>query len=205
MPPLPDVVRVTGKIGPTASEDTYPTHDSKYGKGGHMEVGTLMDRDAIPADRRREGMLVFVSLEGKRYQLIGGTTNANWQETGVGSGGFAPVISAYPAGVGLGGQRAVMLAGDGKLYYADCSNPAHFNRVLGITQGAVIEGDFPAVRWAGTMTEPTWAWALDKFLYLSVNGFLTQVAPVAGFVLQLGYPLSATSIMVDVKEPIFIA
>lgn len=114
-------------------------------------------------------------------------------------------LADYVAGEAIGGQRAVMLHSDDKLYYADQSNPTHFNRVLGITTGAVASGATPTVRCAGKMTEPTWAWDLDKFLYLSTNGLLTQTPPSSGFLLQLGWPLSATSIMVDIKEPILIA
>ncbi|MCZ7404485.1 MAG: hypothetical protein O8C67_06090 [Candidatus Methanoperedens sp.] len=113
-------------------------------------------------------------------------------------------LSDYVAGEALGGQRVVILHSDAKLYYADKNIPADFNRVLGITTDAVVSGDIPTVRCAGKMTEPTWSWDLDKFLYLSTNGLLTQTPPSSGFLLQMGYPLSTTSIMVDIKIPILI-
>ncbi len=112
--------------------------------------------------------------------------------------------SDYDAGEAIGGQRVVMLAADGLLYYADRSEPTHFNRVLGITAGAVGLGGSPTVRFHGIMTEPTWAWDLTKFIYLGTNGLLTQIPPAAGFLLQMGWPLSPTSMMVDIKLPILI-
>ena len=50
-------VPVTGFVAPTAETDIYPSHDSKYGKGGWREVATLLDRDAITVERRAEELL----------------------------------------------------------------------------------------------------------------------------------------------------
>lgn len=60
---------VAAGIVPTSSEDTYPTHDSKYGAGGWREVATVSERNNIPRDRMREGMVVYVVATTKNYQL----------------------------------------------------------------------------------------------------------------------------------------
>ena len=75
---IPGSVRVAGFIAPSDTEDLYPTHDSQYGKGGYREVADLEDRDAIPNERRKEGMAVWVISESKEYRLVGGITNSNW-------------------------------------------------------------------------------------------------------------------------------
>lgn len=56
-------------IAPFTTDDTYATHDSQYGKGGWHEVLTIAERDAIPEDRKRNGMAVFVVEEKKVYTL----------------------------------------------------------------------------------------------------------------------------------------
>jgi len=71
-------VPVTGFISPTDSEDTYATHKDIYGQGGYRSVANIAERDAIPLDRRSEGMLVFVKDTNLTYQLIDGTDNAHW-------------------------------------------------------------------------------------------------------------------------------
>ena len=71
---------LASKIVPTDSLDTYATHDEEYGRGGHRSVVDEVARDAIPADRRAEGMSVFVRTDGKEYRLVGGITNLNWVE-----------------------------------------------------------------------------------------------------------------------------
>jgi hypothetical protein len=80
MAQIPGSIRVTGYIAPTDTTDIFATHDSLYGRGGLREVADLTERDAITADRRREGMVVYVIAEGTNYQLVGGTDNANWAE-----------------------------------------------------------------------------------------------------------------------------
>lgn len=86
---IPGSVRVGGFIAPTDSTDTYPTHDDLYGKGGYKVVANNTARDAISAGRRKEGMLVRVLDAGggvpKFYTLVGGTTNAHWQEQQLGT------------------------------------------------------------------------------------------------------------------------
>ena len=61
---------LAAKIVPFTTDDTYPTHDSLYGTGGHREVSTIVERDAIPAARQRVGMLCYVAETNKTYQLL---------------------------------------------------------------------------------------------------------------------------------------
>ena len=87
MATIPGSVTVTGFIAPTDTADSFPTHDSIYGKGGHREVETLALRDAISNDRRSEGMIVWVKETEKYYGLIGGKTNDKWVDFGATLGG----------------------------------------------------------------------------------------------------------------------
>ena len=80
MAKIPNSVGLGGFIAPNDSADTYATHDEQYGRGGFRSVATTTERDAIPADRRKLGMEVKVLADGKKYELVGGTANANWQE-----------------------------------------------------------------------------------------------------------------------------
>lgn len=74
----------------------FPIADTRDLLGGHQEVDTIADRNNIPAQRRRPGMVVYVKADGKEYQLrnnapaTGNTSNAHWTEyaPGVPSGGF---------------------------------------------------------------------------------------------------------------------
>lgn len=58
---------VAAPVVPFTSDDKYATHDAAYGKGGFRSVGTIAERDAIPADRKTEGMVVRVQVDKKHY------------------------------------------------------------------------------------------------------------------------------------------
>lgn len=87
-------VAVTGFIAPTDTSDTYATHDSVLGRGGLREVATLIERDAIPADRRRIGMIVYVIADTNYYALFGDTTNLSWKNLGSQLGGYDALVDA---------------------------------------------------------------------------------------------------------------
>lgn len=77
---------VGGPLSTNDPRDTYPTHLSSLGKGGFRSVATLAARDAIPLDRREDGMEVKVSENGLRYSLGPGLTNADWTVVEIVSG-----------------------------------------------------------------------------------------------------------------------
>lgn len=59
---------VAAGIVPFTSADKYPTHDARYGKGGFRSVDTIAERDAIPAERKTNGMIVHVTANGLNYE-----------------------------------------------------------------------------------------------------------------------------------------
>lgn len=63
---------VAAPIVPFTTDDKYATHDAEYGKGGYRSIGTIALRDAIPADRKAEGMIVRVQADKKEYVWEGG-------------------------------------------------------------------------------------------------------------------------------------
>lgn len=67
-------------IVPGTDEDKYPTHYSRYGKGGFKCVRTLVERDTIPADRLEVPTLCYVFDEDLFFVWDG--TNWNDKEMG---------------------------------------------------------------------------------------------------------------------------
>jgi hypothetical protein len=62
-------VVLTGMISPTDTIDTYPTHEDSLGKGGYYTVELLVDRDTIPQERQKIGMLCYVREDNETYIL----------------------------------------------------------------------------------------------------------------------------------------
>ena len=87
---------LASKIVPTDSLDTYATHDDKYGRGGHRSVDTIVERDEITTERRKEGMTVYVKENRTKYILESGLTNEFWVvEAAGGSGGDVDLSNYY--------------------------------------------------------------------------------------------------------------
>jgi len=68
---IPGSVVVTGPVAPTDTTDTYPSHLALYGKGGWRTVADTTARDAIPAARREEGMIVVVQSPALALYRLG--------------------------------------------------------------------------------------------------------------------------------------
>lgn len=62
---------VAALIVPFTDQDSYATHDAKYGKGGFRSVQTIAERDAIPAERKEIGMVVYVYTIQLNYRWTG--------------------------------------------------------------------------------------------------------------------------------------
>lgn len=61
---IPGTVTLTGIIAPTSTGDTYPITDPKYGIDGLRNVSSISERNSIPNDRRKQGMIVGVDSTG---------------------------------------------------------------------------------------------------------------------------------------------
>jgi len=69
---------VAAKVTTGDTRSTYPVADQTEIKGGHHVVADITARDAIPAERREDGMTCYVQIEDVCYQLKGGITNNDW-------------------------------------------------------------------------------------------------------------------------------
>lgn len=105
------------------------------------------------------------------------------------------------AGQVLGGHRAVWIDTDDAVYYADNALPSA-DRVAGITTGAAGLAASVAIQMQGEIVEPTWAWTPGP-VYLGAAGALTQVAPIAGAVAQVGVATAPTKLLVR-PEPAIV-
>lgn len=102
------------------------------------------------------------------------------------------------AGETIGGHRCVTLGPDGLAYYADNQASAVANGALWISTHAALIGEPLQVCTYGPITEPSWTWTPNLPVYLALNGFLTQTAPVspARFLAQIGMAQSPTTLHV---------
>lgn len=110
----------------------------------------------------------------------------------------------YPAIGPISGHRIVTLTSGG-VQYASSDAAADAQRVLGMSTNAAGDGGEVGVKKFGEITEPSWSWDTQLPVYLGLNGQLTQVPPsnpTNAFSMVVGYPITPTSLFVNIGIPI---
>jgi hypothetical protein len=184
-------VNVASTVVPYTTDDTYPTHDSQYGKGGWHEVGSIDERDAIPSTRLRFGMVVNV-VGDQAYEW----TADGWIVFATGGTVADPSLITMTAGIDLSGHRVVIPDGSGNAIYPDITVLADGLALVGITTGAIANGDAGAVQIMGSMTEVSWTWTPGLPIYSDDGGVLTQTLPSGSWVRQIAVAITATKIAI---------
>lgn len=95
---------LSSPVVPFTDLDKFPTHISKYGKGGHKEVKTLAELENIPVSRLTIGTVCYVSETGGEYRCTGFKSIEDpslilTDETGVIEGKFIGIWSNVTGGV----------------------------------------------------------------------------------------------------------
>jgi hypothetical protein len=95
----------------------------------------------------------------------------------------------------IGGHRAVTSDG----YYADS---VLLKQAIGISQNAVVLGESIDIQNSGVMEELSWNWIPNSEVFLSELGVLTQDVIDKGLVQNIAVALTATKILIDLKQSI---
>ena len=121
--------------------------------------------------------------------------------TGAVTNNFGSDTVNVTAAENLSGHRIVTVEG----YYASKDTANDKFKVLGITTGAVTNGSEATVQISGYVTEAGWNFTVGNPVFLSTNGHLTQTVPTDGFRLIVGKPKTATTLFLELSEPITTA
>ena len=122
-----------------------------------------------------------------------------------GTGESSPIT--YIASENLGGHRIVVITAPGAVGYASNLTASHADRIFGMTLSAESMGAQVRVARNGSeVVEPSWSWTTGQVVFLGVDGALIQSEPVspALFSLIVGFATSPTTLLLDVREPIFL-
>lgn len=180
--------KVSAPVVPFTTDDIYPTHDSKYGKGGWKEMATIADRDAIPIDRRSQGMVVHVVNDPLPLNNVPWILQADlvsYVALATGGGGGTTIIDGFLFSATnstlnpmVAGQVVCLVTNQLKL--ADKVDPARF-RAVGLVNDSVIPpGGSGNIKTGGVLTLNDWTPVIGSTLlmagvayYLSSDGTMT--------------------------------
>ena len=109
------------------------------------------------------------------------------------------------AATALSGNRVVVLNASEQAVYADNTDTAHADKILGVTTGAVNSGADATIQTYGEMVEPSFAFTPELAVYVSTNGLMTQTPQTSGFKRGIGFALAATKLFIDLREPVIRA
>ena len=107
----------------------------------------------------------------------------------------------FTAGENISALRVVR-SGPSGVVYADSSDLADADMAIGISTISAVQGASVTVKSGGLMTDVSWNWTLDKPIYFTSTGALTQTAPTTGFSQQVATPATATTINVNINQSI---
>jgi len=115
------------------------------------------------------------------------------------------ISSNKQAGQDINGFRLVILDGDGKLYYADCTNPDHAGKLFGMSVKSVRAGDYVDVLLFGNWSDTSFNLIPDKTMFLGKEGYMVQSAPPdAEFIQPVGFAISQTELLLNIGEVYFV-
>lgn len=170
-----------------------------------MAEGEILTVETVVAGVVTTEQLQVVTLETPaEIQVVAAGAQGPQGIQGV-TGPAGAVTQTLVAGDVLGGHRWVVPDATGAVIYADQTTPTHANKVLGMTLGAALLGADIQIQSSGEHIEPSWTWTLDLPVFLGSNGLMTQTPPTTGFSQIVGFPITATKLMIGLREPLTLS
>lgn len=108
------------------------------------------------------------------------------------------------AGQTIGAFRVIIMAEDGKVYYASKNNSSHYEKVIGITLEKKKTDRFIFYKSLGTIENPKWSLNIGDNYFLSTNGNITNNAPSTGFIQKIGTAIDSKTLSIDIEDAINI-
>lgn len=122
----------------------------------------------------------------------------------VGNAGLAALIDIITANEPISALRVIRTDGTGARA-ADSSDMVQATSVLGISLMAVALPGAPiSYIMAGTLSTPGAGWDIMIPIFFDSLGQLTQVPPLGGFSMIVGYPIDADTMEVRISQPVII-
>lgn len=98
-------------------------------------------------------------------------------------------------------HRLVAVNADGTIRYASNDDLTTMNRVIGLSLQSVNMGGYCEVLRHGEVHDSSFNFSGTN-LYVGVNGMITTIPPTSGYLQVVGTVINATTIYIDIFEPL---
>lgn len=166
-----------------------------------QKVNATVSNDTIIAKVQTTEIKPVITIQEVRPSITQEVTRVTLSPVQRTSSGSSTDVS-FEAGETLGGQRAVIID-NAKAYYADNTNLSHLKKPIGISTAAAVSGASINIRFFGELQDSSFSFEIDKPIFVSTNGMLTQTAPSNGFSLIIATAETSKKIFIN-KEQSFI-
>jgi len=186
-----------------------------FHRGTSMPDGTQLGYDGDPNDAdplTSDGeFLLYHCPSGTRYVQKNTVPFTTWDKVSdnagglwlaAGTSGVSPVpVYSLPTNVAIGGNRAIATSGE-YACYADCSD---INKpAIAISKGAVSAGDDVPLQVSEKMTISGAGFTPGEYVFVGLNGVLTQTPSTAGYSQIVGVAHSSEILLIEISQPIFL-
>lgn len=174
------------------------------GPSGTPDAATLARQDAVLQAAITAASLDFLRRTGRgpKNWSAPTVTVPSGQTIAITAPPGSPISTVstltLTASTNISGYTAVATS-NGQAVTASSSQPAP---VVGIATGGALAGSPLTVQYEGPISDTSWEWTFNQPIFIATNGVLTQTAPTAGYSQIIGYPINATSLLIDIQAPI---
>jgi len=116
-------------------------------------------------------------------------------------------VASYTAGESISALRGCYVDSTiDKVFKADSTDNEHCLKFVGISTESGILDQPILIQRRGIIEDAFWSWNTigDSSIYLGIDGALTQIAPISGVRLRVGFAMSPTKILIDVSEAVVL-
>lgn len=126
------------------------------------------------------------------------------QQGAEGIPGESAALDNFEAAISISALRVLASNSAGKAVYASSADAASASRAIGISTTSANTGESLPVRSSGVLSDNGWNWnmAAETALFLGTDGAITQGFAGGAAALRIGHALSATSIFIELGQPI---
>jgi hypothetical protein len=179
----------------------YYNHDinfeplgSQVGLHNSIDAGFIIYSDAdTPSYRARfDGTGKFLTSDTNFAKTNSVITTVNLQSD----------YFVYKAFQDIPNYRLVYSVGDGTVGLASYDD-INYHVAIGLVELATTAGDYTNILTNGIVSNPAWQFTTaSKFVYLGLDGNITEIPPKYGFIQKVGYVISTDTIYLNINYPI---